>query len=334
MGRGPTGKFHHPMNDAYVEGTLTCLKPETIKARISSGFPLVLNIEPTNACNLRCIFCPRQITAGRLGVHFLSLAIFKRIIDEAVAYPRLIMLNLHKDGEPLLNRDLPEMVAYAKEKNAAKTIHLNTNGTLLASTCGERLLAAGIDDITISIDAASTRTYHALKKSDRYEHLVQGVKDFIKLRNKTGARTTIRVKIMECDLIPAAEIKAFHALWADIADEVQVTGLHDWSGAIEHLRITDETSEHRFPCALLWYALAVNSNGEVSICNVDWNYSGIVGNVHDQDLHTIWNGRPLKALRQAHLQSRWGQAPVCGQCVVWTSVGDLKGFFQERQEFL
>ena len=53
MGRGPSNQYHEPINEAYVEGSLTCLKPETIKRLINTDFPLVLNIEPTNACNLR-----------------------------------------------------------------------------------------------------------------------------------------------------------------------------------------------------------------------------------------------------------------------------------------
>ena len=77
-----------------------------------------------------------------------------------------------------------------------------------------------------------------------------------------------------CKLCGNKEIELFFQKWSGIVDEVQVTGVHDWSGTIKNIRITDEQSKDRFPCTLLWYMMAINSNGKVSTCNVDWDYSG------------------------------------------------------------
>jgi radical SAM protein with 4Fe4S-binding SPASM domain len=332
MGRGPSRNYHHRLNDAYVDGSLTCLRPEVIARRMRIDFPLVLNIEPTNACNLRCTICPRAETVRRQGIHHLSLADFKKIIDEARAHGRLIMLNLHKDGEPLLHRQLPEMVAYAKEKKVAETIHLNTNGTLLDQPIARKLLAAGIDDITVSVDAAWPETYHRIKQDWDLNGLNRKIEAFLALRDRMRANTFVRVKIMEFNWVTAEEITAFHRHWEGIADQVQVTGVHDWSGAIADLAITDETVDVRYPCALLWYALAVNSNGKVSICNVDWDYSGVVGDVYQKSLSEIWNDQPLRGIRRAHLEQKWNTAPVCDSCVVWVSFGDMTGTFLQRRE--
>lgn len=334
MGRGPTRTYHQVINESYVEGTLTCLKPEIIKDQVNIEFPLVLNVEPTNACNLRCTCCPRERTVLHQGTNFMPLETFKRIIDEASGYKQLIMLNLHKDGEPLLHKQLPEMVAYAQKKKVAKIIHLNTNGTLLHTRRGQRLLESGIDDITISIDAALPETYLNIKRRHNLEALNQAIESFIDHRNRIGANTTIRVKIMEFEGVTPEEIKIFHDRWRHLADQVQVTGAHDWSGAIEDLTITDETSPVRYPCALLWYALAVNSNGKVSICNVDWDYSGVVGDIRAKNLHQIWNCRDIRKVRRQHLNSNWSFVAVCNLCVVWTSVGDLKSYLQSRTEFI
>jgi MoaA/NifB/PqqE/SkfB family radical SAM enzyme len=334
MGKGPTKRYHNSIHEAYVDGTLTCLKPEVIRQAIDSDFPLVLNIEPTNACNLHCTFCPRERTAARQGENYIELNTFKKIIDEATEYHPLFMLNLHKDGEPLLHDELPEMVAYARKKDVAGTIHLNTNGMRLGGSMGQRLLESGIDDITISVDAAYPETYRQLKRSRHFDTLIKNIESFIEHRDRVNSETTIRVKIMEFDAVAGAEIDAFHDQWTGIADEVQVTGVHNWSGAISGLRVTDETSSERYPCALLWYALAVNSNGDVSICNVDWDYSGVVGSVHQKSLHAIWNDLPLRKIRRAHLDAHWDYVPVCDSCVVWTSVGNLKSYLQTRVEFI
>ena len=334
MGRGPTKEYHKLINTNYVEGTLTCLKPEIIQNNINIDFPLVLNIEPTNACNLHCTCCPRKMTVNQQGINYISIKTFKKIIDEASEYQKLFMLNLHKDGEPLLHKNLSDMVTYAKKRDVAEVIHLNTNGTLLGTKAGKKLLDAGIDDITVSVDAAFPETYRKLKQSDNFDSLIKNIETFIEYRDKINANTTIRTKIMEFQHSTKAEIKAFHEKWGKVADQVQVTGVHNWSGAIDTIEITDETVSNRYPCALLWYALAINSNGKISICNVDWDYSGVVGDINEKSIHHIWNDAKIKTIRNAHLCSNWNYVPVCNFCVVWVSVGNLETYFKTKEEFL
>ena len=334
MGKGPSEIFHHQLHEDYVEGTLTCLKPETIKKKINTDFPLVLNIEPTNACNLKCIFCAREKSVERQGINHLPLDMYKGIIDEISEHKQLIMLNLHKDGEPMLHKELPEMIRYAKKKNAAKIVRFNTNGTLTGTNKGRAVLDAGVDDVTISIDAAFPETYYRLKRSHGFDELLRNIESFIEYRNRINASTNIRVKIIEFDQVPKEEIEAFHTRWQDIADQVQVTGIHNWSDAIKNIRTTDESSSTRYPCALLWYALAVNSNGLVSVCNVDWDYSGVVGDINEQALHTIWNNQKMKTIRRSHLNGDWPFIKVCEKCIVWVSVGDMADYLKTREEFV
>lgn len=333
MGRGPTKNYYQNMNDFYVEGSLTCLKPEVIRELANSEFPLVLNVEPTNDCNLKCYYCPREKAVQKHGLSYMDMNIYRSIIDQAASCGPLIMLNLHKDGEPLLHPALPEMVRYAKEKKAFHTIHLNTNGLLLASSRARDLLAAGIDDITISIDAARADTFLKFKGINALKKLEEDIQQFYRWRDEMNASTFIRVKIMEFDAISQKEIQEFIQKWQPIADQVQVTGVHSWSGAINNLAVTDEKSQRRYPCGLLWFMLAVNADGQVSVCNVDWDRSGVVGDIYRQSISEIWNGKAMKAVRRNHLHGCWNNPKVCEDCVVWVSVGDMSDFFRERKEF-
>ncbi len=332
MGRGPTKDYYRVMNENFVEGSLTCLKPEVVERRITTEFPLVLNIEPTNSCNAKCCYCPNSEVIKNQGVNFLKINVFKKIIDQ-IKQHKLIMLNFHKDGEPLLHKNLPDMVEYAKKKNAAEVIHLNTNGIMINTKIGRDIIERGIDDITISVDAANENTYQRLKGIAGLDKLNESIEKAINYRDRIKSRTKIRVKIMEFDDICLEEIDKFHEKWFGIADEVQVTGIHNWGGSID-VKITDEKAGHRYPCALLWYILAINSNGEVSVCNVDWNYSGVVGSIHSQNIKEIWNSESIKNIRRAHLKGEWDCPQVCRECVVWVSVGDMKEYLDSRFEFI
>jgi len=321
------------LNKYFTKGSLTCLKPEVIQRRIAADFPLMLNIEPTNACNSRCRHCPRELNVEKHGVHFMRMDLFQAIIDQIAPY-RLLMLNFHKDGEPLLHPQLPEMVAYAKEKACAEILHLNTNGILLDSDVGRGIIAAGIDDITVSIDAAREVSYRNLKRVSGLRRVEAGVQAIIDYRNEIKGPTVIRVKIMACEDITPAEINLFRERWEGVADQVQVTGMHNWGGALEEITVTDQKSSTRYPCALLWYLLAVNSNGLVSKCNYDWNYSGVVGDIRNQSLTEIWRSPAARHGRRAHLQGRWDYNDVCAGCVAWVAFGDLIDILKERDEFI
>jgi MoaA/NifB/PqqE/SkfB family radical SAM enzyme len=335
VGRGPTQKFYKAFDEEYIEGTLTCLTPKIIKEKINIEFPLILNIEPTNICNAHCYYCPRKTMIAAKGASYLGLDDFKKIVDQvSKSSKKLIMLNLHKDGEPLLHKDLPSMVEYAKGKEIATTIHLNTNGTLINTKVGRGIIEKNIDDITISVDASLEKTYFKLKGIKGLNKLEENIKRILDFRDTIGGQTTIRVKIMEFKDLENGEIDMFIDKWANIADEVQVTGVHNWSGAIERLEITDEQSTNRYPCVLLWYMLAINSNGEASVCSVDWDYSGVVGDIHRQSIKEIWNGKCIRDIRKKHLEGIWNCPDVCKECVVWVSVGSMWEYLKTRKEFV
>ncbi|MFA6129447.1 MAG: radical SAM protein [Candidatus Omnitrophota bacterium] len=332
MGRAPTQEFNKELNENYQEGTLTCLKSPVIKKRINPEFPLVLNIEPTNDCNLRCYYCPRLKSKKPVG--YISLKLAKKIIDEAADYPKLIMLNFHKDGEPLLHPKIGAMIKYAHKKKIAEVIHMNTNAACLDDKMIKKLLDSGIDDITFSIDAYRQDTFKKTKGRDLLPLVVSNLKRFIELRDKGRYRKPfLRAKIIEFD-DTADEVNDFYNFWDGLADEVQVTGIHSWSGAIKNLRVTDPVSKKRFPCILLWYALVINWTGDVSICSVDWNTSSLVGNVNTTAINQIWKGDILRQARRDELCGRHDAFDVCKKCINWVGGEDLTGYLKTRTEFL
>jgi radical SAM protein with 4Fe4S-binding SPASM domain len=332
MGRGPTKEYYQRLNEDYVEGTLTCLKQETIKRVINTDFPNILNLEPTNACNLKCSYCPREMADK--GVGFMPWEIYTRIIDEAASYPQLIMLNLHKDGESFLHPRFLDMVRYAKKREVAKTIHVNTNGMCWSEKMLDGILDTEIDDITVSLDAAWRQTFKKYKGADALSKVEDAVLLLLRKREQRRLKKPfIRVKIMEFGGVTPEEIRDFFAKWEGVADLVQVTGIHNWSGGVE-VEVSDERSRGRYPCVIMWYALVVNWNGEVTFCSVDWNTELKLGNVHQQSLHQIWNSRRAREARNSQIEGDWGRYPVCRDCVVWVSIGDMFEYLRDRREFL
>ena len=77
-------------------------------------------------------------------------------------------------GEPLLRRDLPQLVALLAQQTALRDIAMTTNGLLLA----EQALAlreAGLDRVTVSLDSLRPERFKMLARRDGLEKVLEGI---------------------------------------------------------------------------------------------------------------------------------------------------------------
>lgn len=143
--------------------------------------PREVYIEPTNRCNERCTTCPRTFFT-REPESDLDLGRFTAVLDQFPGVERVV---LHGVGEPLLARDLPAMVAEANRRGAR--VLFNTNALVLHRRLAERLVAAGLDELRVSMDAADPRTYRAIRGVDGFAKAMRRATDFCALLRELGA---------------------------------------------------------------------------------------------------------------------------------------------------
>lgn len=115
---------------------------------------LFAQIEPTTRCNFTCGFCVgRTMRQGDL-----PWAAFEGFL---AAHPRLRHVELQGEGEPLLHRRFFDMAAAARARGIA--VSLITNGSLLDEAMVERLLAAGITSIHVSMESADPAEFRRIR---------------------------------------------------------------------------------------------------------------------------------------------------------------------------
>ena len=107
----------------------------SLKDSIPLDMPFTLFVDPTNWCNFKCSFCPRNLVdfskyAGEFK--HMSLDLFSKIVQDLREFPRkLKVLRLFYLGEPLLCPDFLSMLHMAVEKSIAWRIEISTNASLL-----------------------------------------------------------------------------------------------------------------------------------------------------------------------------------------------------------
>ncbi|MGH7098782.1 MAG: radical SAM/SPASM domain-containing protein [Stellaceae bacterium] len=156
---------------------------ETVGARrgpVAEAEPVCLYLETTNRCNLLCETCPRTFAALEPPAD-MSWALFTRIVDQ---FPRIARVVLHGVGEPMMVKSLPRMIATLKARGSY--VLFNTNGTLLTEKKGRDLIAAGLDELRVSLDAAEPAAFRAVRGKDFFARIVRNVRAFTRLQREEG----------------------------------------------------------------------------------------------------------------------------------------------------
>jgi cyclic pyranopterin phosphate synthase len=132
-----------------------------------------LRISVTDRCNLRCVYCMPE--AGLQWIPKGDILTFEEIarIVEAGASAGLHSVRL-TGGEPLVRRDLPELVRMLAAIPGIDDISLSTNGILLAEQV-EALVAAGLRRVNVSLDTLRAERFSALARRPGLERVLQGI---------------------------------------------------------------------------------------------------------------------------------------------------------------
>lgn len=145
--------------------------------------PHCVFIEVTNHCNLLCETCPRTFVSYE-EPKTLSWDDFLKIVEQ---FPDMERAVLHGIGEPLLNKDLPRMIAYLKVRNVY--VLFNTNATLLTPEWSRQLIESGLDEMRCSIDGANPRTYAAIRGAPLLHKIVRNLTEFVGMQKALNATT-------------------------------------------------------------------------------------------------------------------------------------------------
>lgn len=149
---------------------------------MSLSLPSELYIEVTNRCNSRCETCVHTFREPE-PIRDVALDEFCALVDQLPLLRRVV---LHGVGEPLLNHDLPAMIAYLKRRPESPHVLFNSNAILLTPDIQKALMEAGLDEYRISTDAAHRELYARIRGVDAFDQMVANVAAFARSIRQVG----------------------------------------------------------------------------------------------------------------------------------------------------
>ncbi|PIE99489.1 MAG: radical SAM protein, partial [Paludibacter sp.] len=101
----------------------------------------------------------------------IALSLAKKVFQEVSPYT--IFSILYFQGEPLLNREFPQIVRLARKNNLLTST--STNAQLIDSQMAKKLVLSGLDRIIISLDGTTQETYEQYRVGGKLEKAIQSI---------------------------------------------------------------------------------------------------------------------------------------------------------------
>jgi radical SAM protein with 4Fe4S-binding SPASM domain len=292
--------------------------------------PFLVYIDPANVCNFKCRFCPtgHPDLLKKVGrpAKVMEFALFEKIIDDLAKFPSKIRaLFFHKDGEALMNPRFGEMMSLAVQKQVAEKYWLTTNASLLTPAWAEKIVASGITAVRLSIEHVTSEGYRNITQTfSDYEGLLRGVAALYEERERRGSKMSIVAKMINFDFTQE-ELDKFAKDFGNITDELLLTEPNAWSyneaydftlGVKPKAGYDGEMplAPDRIACINPFYNLAINANGLVGPCPLDWSLATIIGDVRSESLYDIWNGKKSLEFQRLHLAGKRNDNQACRKC--------------------
>jgi len=307
--------------------------------------PLVIFLALTEKCNLKCKICNIGRDGQGKGKSELSKEkIFVFLSDAASMGVKIIAL---WGGEPLLNKDLEEVV---NEIHRLKmSTYLVTNGYLLNESKVSELVRCKINSVSVSIDDPFAETHDEIRGiKGAFEKICKGVrmlkekggdeikvginmvvsrenyKEILKMLDLAISLKAEWVKFLpvhfgypynhrefgDKELMPTEEqIDEIHRSMKELQREVKKNGLYTNSEVyLDTFREFFRGEYVLKNCYAGYLCCNVDSFGDVTQCSLD---PRIAGNIREKSFRKIWKSEKFKAIRNDHNQK------LCGHC--WVS---------------
>ena len=308
-------------------------------SRFYIGDPMVMQLEVTTYCNMKCIQCSRQGEFSNI-IDLNQNMPFDKFVFIIKQFPFLRRITFSGMGEPLLYPDIFKAVDYVKKVRKNAEVAISTNSTLfIDSKVIDKVISSGIDIIQVSWLGAKEETVERIGGVKNFRKIVDATKELIN-KKPASLRVHINFVVMEenideleefVELVHSVGIKSISATRRNYLsyckedrDNADFYNSKELALNVEKAKILAESLGMELlynpkpKCKSLWDYTTINVNGYVLPCgsyNMPKLYN--LGNIITQDKRTIYRSNLLRSLRTDIVAKR--KSSLCKNCyLIWS----------------
>jgi MoaA/NifB/PqqE/SkfB family radical SAM enzyme len=295
--------------------------------------PTVVQIEPTNICNLKCPLCPHNRISSD-GKRHLSFKEFKYIIDKFDYRTRIF---LTKFGEPFLNPEVFRIIDYAKNKghNICLSSNFDIDKSIIKDIAKSRL-----DKILISLDGFSQESNSKYRIGSNFNNIKGNMLYLNQLKrdqNLPPLSITWQYlvnKYNENEITNASMFAKENGISIEFSNMGLAEDLPEYnSGDLEKLKRKWLPNNTQFirnyllnntptyvansVCPFLWRSISINVDMKVTPCCYTYSDQSCFGDISKDTIETIWNNEYYQAARclfNGKTSANNSKKIICGSC--------------------
>lgn len=287
--------------------------------------PFVIQIFPVYACVFKCNYCIFSIDQTKRGFIsdkiMMDFELYKKCADDMARFPNQVkVLRFVGIGEPLLHKNIADMIKYAAIKNVAKTIEIITNASLLTPKMSDALISAGLTRLVVSLQGTSADKYKKVCGADiDFDKFIDNLRYFFERKGNAQ----VYFKIVDCALDDEEDRKKFYEIFGDICDTIAIEYAVPIHAGIDYENVLKEkdsqVTQFGLPitelkiCPQPFFTMQINPDGKVVPC-FSFEYPGIMGDCNQQSVVEIWNGARFQDFRHKMLSGIKEASETCVNC--------------------
>ncbi len=165
---------------------MKCMGAYVLGKKRVKVYPVILKVDITPYCHLRCPICIHSNTAVLAEQHInkrmqMQFSMFKKLLKEIAG--KTWILSLQHLGEPLFNKDLAKMCSYARQKKIS-TFFVSNFSVKLQDSQIKEIVQSGVNWITVALDGFSQDTYSKTRIGGSIALVKKNLETMLALRKK------------------------------------------------------------------------------------------------------------------------------------------------------
>lgn len=297
-------------------------KRERLADSLPIECPYLIQVFPVYACNSKCEFCIYSLEKSKHGFMsdctFIDLNLYKKFVKDMDGH-KTKMLRFAGTGEPLLHKNIADMIAISKKAGISDRIDIVTNGLLLNAKLSTDLINAGLDTLRISVNGLSSEDYKKYCNVNmNFENFISEIKYFYENRKSTK----VYIKIIDYMIEDETLKDKFYSIFEPICDIIAVENLTKTVECIDFSNLQSDFEKGQNGQNLLdvnicpqpFYMLQVNPDGKIVPCCC-MEYPDIVGDINNDGIIDIFKGNKFNTFRKNMLLGN--KTDGCEKCEVY-----------------
>ena len=275
-------------------------------------FFVKIQIQTTSYCNASCVTCPYPETSETQTMGRMSEETFAEIVDQ-IAGRGVERASLFLMNEPMVDKRLEHFTAHLKDRDPKIRATIITNGTLLDGERARALAAAGMDEVSVSVNGFTADAYESTMVGLDYERIVANLLE-VGAARAAGELGSMDVRVVALDMGHASSDAEGFGDRVGLPVYLKPATNRAGSVDVEQFDATAMRGPNFRPCQRPFVKAYVLFDGTVVLCNCDWQRTTVIGKIGEQTLEELWHSPILKAIQRQHADRQLPPDSLCAKC--------------------